>query len=305
MPLRVIYIDELLAVNLLLDYFILLATAKICAIFVPRRRLWLAAALGAAYAAATAFPPVVWLGATPLKLLCGAAMLAVAFGFHRRFARLALVFFAVSAAAAGACMAAVYLGGATLARMDLRVLVAAFGVSYVAITLVFRRAARVTGGTTHDLVITVAASPRNALHCVRGSPSTRHLSRAASAPQFQHASVRLRALQDTGNSLTDPITGARTCVATLADLLPLFPPDTHAALAAAVQSIDYSALVTLNTLQTGVKLRLLPYSAVGTEVGALLCFRPTAVTVDGIARTDLVIAISPTAVGDGTHTALL
>ncbi|MDR0839213.1 MAG: sigma-E processing peptidase SpoIIGA, partial [Oscillospiraceae bacterium] len=40
---RVVYIDTLFAMNLIINYFLLLATAKICAVAAKRARLWLAA----------------------------------------------------------------------------------------------------------------------------------------------------------------------------------------------------------------------------------------------------------------------
>ena len=55
----------------------------------------------------------------------------------------------------------------------------------------------------------------------------------------------------------------------------------------------------LITLYAG-KMRLIPYSAVGTQSGLLPAFRPDSLTVDSKAREDILVAISPTAVsGDG------
>jgi stage II sporulation protein GA (sporulation sigma-E factor processing peptidase) len=272
----VIYIDELFAANLILDYFLLLAAAKICAIPAQRRRLWLAAAVGAVYAALSALPPAAWLNNPAVKIVSGGVLLLLAFGFRKRFARLALVFFAVSAAAAGAIMAAVYLGGATLARVDLRVLIAAFGASYLAVTLVFRRAARDAG----------------AFRAVEISVEARK--------------TTLRAMEDTGNSLSDPLSGSAVCVVWLDDILPLFAPRLRDELGDAVKRANYDALIALNSQPTGVKFRLLPYSAVGVARGALLGFRPEAITVDGRPRSDLIVAVSPNCVTDnGTYNALI
>ena len=278
---RVIYIDELFAVNLILDYFLLLATGKLCAVSARRARLWSAAVVGAAYAVLAALPPLAWLAHPGVRLLSGGLVLLCAFGFRRRFGRLALVFFAVSATAAGAVMAAAYLGGDTLARVDLRLLSVAFGASYGIITLIFRRVAR-SSGTMHDVEIVVTD----------GAGTERRLT--------------LRAMEDTGNSLSDPLSGSRVCVVSIGEILPIFDAAMRAVLEVAVLSADYEALVRLNSRPSGIKLRLLPYTAVGVPNGALLCFRPDVIRVGGRACSDLVIAISPNEVSDnGTYNALL
>ena len=53
---RVVYVDELFAVNLLLDYLLLVLTARLSGVFAPRLRLLLAAALGALLAVLLYFP---------------------------------------------------------------------------------------------------------------------------------------------------------------------------------------------------------------------------------------------------------
>jgi stage II sporulation protein GA (sporulation sigma-E factor processing peptidase) len=255
--------------NLIINYFLLLATAKICAVAAKRARLWLAASAGAIYAVLAALPPAAWLAHPLMKLLSGALLLLAAFGARRSFARLALVFFAVSAAAAGAVMAAG-------ARVNLRVLAAAFLVCYAAVTLVFRRAARAAPKPA-DVTIRVAARE-----------------------------VALRALRDTGNSLTDPLSGSAVCVVALDDALPLFPKELRGELTRAVLGAAPDGLIALNTLQSDVKFRLIPYSAVGVAGGALLGFRPEYIGVDGAARRDIVVAISPNAVSDNiTYSALI
>ncbi|MDR3209424.1 MAG: sigma-E processing peptidase SpoIIGA [Oscillospiraceae bacterium] len=211
MDVRVVYIDTLFFTNFALDYFLLLACAKICAVAALRRRIALSAVCGALYAAAAVLPGCAWLALPPLKLLVGAAMPMLAFGVSRRSALHVLVFFAVSAAAGGAVYAASMLGGNLIARIDLRLLAVSFLVCYGAITLVFRRAAR-------------APERLRTLVLRRGN-----------------VSVTLRALVDTGNSLRDPATGNAVAVVFADDVAALLP-------GVELREIPYSAVGVCGTL---------------------------------------------------------
>ena len=57
----VIYLDVLALVNLCMDYILLLATARIAGVFVPRLRLAAGAAAGAAYAVCAVLPATAFL----------------------------------------------------------------------------------------------------------------------------------------------------------------------------------------------------------------------------------------------------
>jgi stage II sporulation protein GA (sporulation sigma-E factor processing peptidase) len=277
MDVRVVYIDEIFAVNTVINYFLLLAAAKICALPALRLRCLLGAAVGGGYAVLAALVPGGFLSSPLPKLVFGLVMLPLAFGRARRFLRLALVFFAVSAGAAGAVMAAGMLGGdRVLGKINFFTLAAAFGVFWLASTLVFRRAAR-DGGSLKTLTLAVG-----------------------------EREITLRAMTDTGNSLSDPITGAHAAILSARDCLPLFPEKTREAVTEAAGMRSPEALIALNSLETGVSFRLLPYSAVGVEAGALPAFRPTRVAVDGRERRDIIVALSPNDVSDNiTYSALL
>ncbi|MDR3278287.1 MAG: sigma-E processing peptidase SpoIIGA [Oscillospiraceae bacterium] len=272
---RVVYADTLFITNFIMNYFILLATAKICDAPAKRRRLAAAAALGGGYAVAAAIPAAGFLEAPAVKIAAGVLLALCAFGGRAGFARAALVFFAVSATAAGAALAVSLLGGGELfAPVSLKILLPSFAVCYAAVTLVFRRAARRTGGTVS---VTLRLSGRE---------------------------TRLRALLDNGNSLRDPVTGKRVLVAGLGDLTPLFPRGAREAIADAVR---LGAVRAMEALGDGeVRFRLIPYSSVGVEGGLLLAFRPDAAEIGGERRDGLLVAISPNSVSDnGTYSALM
>jgi len=189
---RYVYIDELFFINLAADYFLLLAAAKLCGIFVKRRRLVLGALIGAAYATAAAMPRAAWLRFPAFWVLIAAFMLIASCGFGKRLARLGIVFIAVSAAFAGALYAIGLAGGGyILANINLTLLCATFAVSYIVITIVFAKIAR-SGVKYESLKIGLSGK-----------------------------TVTLRALIDTGNSLVDGVTGFPVAICNKDDLTSL------------------------------------------------------------------------------------
>lgn len=278
----VIYIDTLFFINLIVNYFLLLGTAKICGIGALRRRLWLGAALGGVYAVLCALPPTAFLSHVVVSILIAAGMLLISFGLTRlvrgkKLLRLALVFFALSMCAAGAVTAIGLLSSdGNLGPINLRVLIIAFGVCYIATTLVFRRAGR-DSGRMCNVTVTVAGK-----------------------------SVSLRALVDTGNSLTDPLSGSKVLVVSVGDMLTVMPDALKMRFEDAVKSGSPDALISLNRAESGIKFRLIPYSAVGTASGTLLGFRPQSISVDGKETRDMIVAVSPNEVADNvTYSALI
>ena len=98
--------------------------------------------------------------------------------------------------------------------------------------------------------------------------------------------LELRALEDSGNELRDPLSGDTVLVADAAALSPLFDDPSLLCLSAP------EALAGLEGEQ-GRGLRLLPCTCVAAERALLLCFRPESIEVDGTARRDLLVAVSP------------
>ena len=106
--------------------------------------------------------------------------------------------------------------------------------------------------------------------------------------------VTLRVLRDTGNTLTDPVSGRPVLTAdadALSPLLGLPVPE-------AVRR-DPAALVSLLSGQPEMasRLRLVAYSAVGAD-GLLCCIRPDAARIEG-RETRLLIGVSPTPIRGG------
>ena len=261
---NIIYIDSLFLLNLTIDYLILLAAGRITSLPLFRRRIFLAAAFGGAYAVVCALWPGSFLPLAVVKLLSAAVMVLIAYGFRQRPLRNICVFLILSAAFGGAVWACSFLGGSTAAGIAVpppKTLLLAFSVCYAAVTLVFRR----TGRKAERTLLSVLLSHNG-------------------------ASVRFSALQDTGNELCDPLSGSRVMVVDAAVIAPLFP----AALRHSLQTLPPMELVELLALRGGCNtVRLIPYSTVGVSHSLLAAFRPDSLSVNGREERAVLVALAP------------
>ncbi|MEL4106171.1 sigma-E processing peptidase SpoIIGA [Oscillospiraceae bacterium WX1] len=279
----VIYVDELFLLNCLINYLLLLLTARICSVPSPRLRLFGAAALGGLYAVAAVLPLPNFIVHPIVKASVGVFMVLVSFGGQKKLLRLSLVFFAVAVAFGGAVLAAELLGGgdllgSVLTPASLRVLLPAFIITYFVLTLVFRRAARHTKG--------------GGVVALRLRSGDREVS--------------LRALRDTGNALVDPMTGKPVIIAGVGDVKALFPPGLHKTVTALRLKDAVNVLEELCASDKSLRFQLVPYSAVGVPGSMLLAFRPDEVVIDGQNKTGMLLALSPNSVSEnGTYAALL
>lgn len=261
---KVIWVDVCFAINFCADYFICLLAARLCAAPLRRGRYAAAALFGAIYAVAALF-----FGAAAAsgagRLAAAAVMCALAFWGERGFARLCAAFFAVSAALGGGIWALARGAGGEL-RLSPALLAGSFALTWAALGLL-----------------------------LRGSVRKREREIVPAELCFLGKRAQLRALVDTGNSLTDPITAEHVMVVAPDALRPILG--------------DYLSIFTLSDAADVLQaadavpalrgtLRLVPYSAVGSK-GMLVAFRPDALTVAGRERRDILAALSPSASGDG------
>ena len=264
----VIYLDSLFGLNLLIDYCLVLVSARVCGVVLRRWRYALAALIGALYAALMVLPGFGWLANGMMKLALGAAMALIAFGGEAHLVRCTVVFFAVSAAFGGAVYAASMLAGVSpgsgaLVTVSGRVLALSFAACYAAVSLVFRLRARAADREVRTVTVTLAGR-----------------------------SVTLRALRDSGNDLHDPVSGLPAAVVERAAVLPLFP---------AVRALPDDAVQALEAL----RVVLLPYRAVGVTGALLPAFRPDSVKIDGAAEPMLLALSAQALTSDGAFAMVL
>lgn len=276
---KTIYADEIFLLNLVINYFILLATARLCALPLKRPRFWVAAALGGLYSVFAVFPFLGFLAAPLMKLCLGIAMAIIAFGGERRLLRAFLAFLCVSAAFGGAVFAASLLAGAgpdggTYISISFKVLIFSFALCYAVLTLIFKR----LGRRAQRQVLEVSI-------------------------RLGEARAGFRALKDTGNELYEPVSGLPVMVISPSTARKLLP-DPLAAI------VNEGALELLNaaagdsSLKT--RFRLIPYSAAGTRGGIMAVFRPDELRISGKVHTDILIGLSQTELcPDGEFSAVL
>lgn len=275
-----VYVDAVFGLNGLINYLMLLSSARLAGAPFRHGRLLLAAALGGLYAAAACWPACHILRSGAMKVAMLAVLSLAAFGAARRTIRLALLFAAVSAALAGAAMllaqllhlGALLLPGGIFYPISARALLALAGGGCLLCQLVFSCALRHTGGQIVPLTVSLGAK-----------------------------TVTLPALVDTGNTLRDPMNSEPVLVAGWRTAVQLLPE-------AGLRQADFRApadvLPVLAAQFPALRFRLLHYHAVGTEHGLLLAIRCRVQDSGGRGGARLV-AFSPDAVSpDGQFEAL-
>ena len=107
---QVVYVDVLVGVNLIVNYFLLLASAKFLTLPFHRGRLVAASALGALYSLVILLPAWNPFLSLLIKLIMAASIILAAFGWHgvKAFLRQTAAFYIVSFAFAGLMIAVWY-----------------------------------------------------------------------------------------------------------------------------------------------------------------------------------------------------
>jgi stage II sporulation protein GA (sporulation sigma-E factor processing peptidase) len=230
---QVIYIDSFFIINLMVNYLLIAATAKLSAIRVRRMRFLLAAATGAAYAVVTALPHAPeFIGSMPVRIAFGVLLALIAFGGERNFGRLTIILFALSACFAGASL----LVGSVSFKSVLLTVAAAYAV----ITCVFR-----------------FTDSRKA----RASPRTVTLKISLNGSQ-----CAVTVLNDSGNGLRDPKDGTIMPILNYGAVKSLFSANTRRILESVLSPAEkFYALAAAPP-----RFRLIPYNAVGVSGGLLL-----------------------------------
>ena len=266
----VIYVDSVFFLNALMDYLILLATARFSGIPLRRRRYFLAALLGGIYAAGCFFPGGQFLSESPVKAAAGVLLGLIAFGGETHLMRLMILLFAVSCALAGSVLALGVISGGNIPAINgifytdisLRVLLIAATAAYLVFAVVFR-----TGANHH----------------IRGEMMPVHLSIGGKTVSFS-------ALYDTGNSLQEPIHGNPVLVVSRGTLDPLLPKEVRHILT----KPPVEQMISLRRMTPWLSPILLPYLGAGRERDLLLGIKTDWLEVNGTHYPDGVVALLPT-----------
>ena len=269
----VVYLDSVFFFNALLDYLLVLVSARLAGIPLRRRRYALCGLLGGLYAAAVFLPGCGFLAAVPAKAAAGVLLALVAFGGEQRFLRLVLLTFAVACGLAGTVLALGLAAGQSIPNArgvfytninGRTLLLSATGV-YLLLTVIFRAAAA---------------------HGVRGERLTVRVC-------LLGQTMSLTALRDTGHSLRDAsgdpvLTAERRCFSQL-------PPELQTCTPA-------EALPLLRRQLPALRPQLLPVRT-ASGGGLLLSVKSDWAEIDGRLWPGLRVALTDTELGGG-YTAL-
>ncbi len=263
---KTIYVDTVFLLNFIINYFILLLTARVCCLPLKRFRYFFGAALGALYSVAVLYPSFSFLSSPVLKLCLGAFMALISYGGSQNLLKPFLTFLAMSAAFGGAVFAISLFAGESFSggfyiNISFRVLLLSFAVFYFILSFVFRR----LGARQRRETLTVSLS-------------------------LCGKTADIRALKDTGNELYDPISGLPIMVAGFDAAKQLLPEDCANAL---LQGAPEFMLAVSEHEALRPRFRLVPYSAVGVSFAMLPVFKPDMALVTGKATDKLLVGLSP------------
>lgn len=245
----VIYADLLMLLNFLVDFLLLMGTNRLSGYPPDSGRAALAALLGALYCGACFTSEFVFLSSFLWRLVCLALMAGIAFGWNRSTAARGALFTLLSMALGGIATG--------MGKGGFLVLVSAAAAVWMLCRLSFRGDA----GTRKYLPM-----------------------------RLQHGgkTVQIVALQDTGNTLRDPVTGEGVIVA---------GAEVAYRLTGLTKEQLKSPLETMSR-QPIPGLRLIPYRSVGESAGMLLALRLENVKF-GPRQGSALVAFAPESLGMG------
>lgn len=282
---QVVYVDVLLALNLFINYLLLLSGACLLREKVQRWRLLLGAALGAIYALVIFLPELPNVVSVLLKAVFCVTIVLAAYPVHgiRHFGKLAACFLAANFIFAGLMMGLwflfrpkgmVYQNGTVYFDISITLLIFTAIVCY-GLTVLFSRLFR-------------HRAPENQVYDLQ--------------IELNGKTLRTQALLDTGNSLSDCFTDTPVILLEYAHAQTLLPPE--------LKEFFRSRPSELHAPPGASELgfRLIPYHSVG-GTGLLPAFRPQRVliydTQKQMEAKDVLVAVVNDRLAAGEYGALL
>jgi len=281
-----VYIDILIALNIFVNYFLLLETAFISHENPKRLRILLASALGGVYSLIIILPAMNALLSMFLKLVFSTTIILAAFKIKnlRHFLRMFATFFAVNFIFAG-LMFAVWVAlkpnsmqfnnGAVYFDINILTLTVMTVFCYIVVTLISKLARR---NSSHDKIIDLTII-------------------------IENKTVSGKALIDTGNSLRETFSGTPVVVAEYSFLKDILPDELG-------EYMNDSTCLETDKISDEYKgkIRLIPFSSIGGE-GLLKAFRPDSITLyDGkkyITINSVYVAVKNIALSNGEYIAII
>ena len=273
---RVIYIENILFLNWIIDYFLLLGTAGFAGAPLYRGRFAVCSAVGALYAVAVFLPQFALLSCFPIRILFGVIMALAAYWPQQKRWHLIALFHLLSGALAGGVLAIStasvrfdsLISNIYYMRITWPILLATAAIMYLLLRMIFRQSARHGKG---DLMIVTAS--------------------------IQHHQRQFTALYDTGNTLRDPVSGKAVLVLEQKALQGFWPSSVETILRAS--NSPEEKMVRLYHEGVGTDFTLLPFRSVGVSSGLLLAVRSDYIKIGKTTYPNTLIALCDGPVSDG------
>ena len=271
----VIYLDLVFFLNSLADALALYVTSRLSGISLRTNRVILASVLGGIYGVICSVPLFCFMRDFVPQILVAAFLVWVVFGLRTIYVRLCLLFFVLSCAMGGVLIAFAqsftrYGVSNTLSNLNWKVFFLVGGLCYFFLSIVFRGSAR---------------------HIVSGEISKGFL-------WHNGHKIPLNVLFDTGHTLRDPYTGNPVMTIWLDATRELWSDEEWSILEKMGDVEVTGCLEKLTKISSG-RFWIIPYRAVGTRNGALLCFSAEQVVIGKKSLGKITVALSGTSLSDG------
>lgn len=280
----VIYIDVLLALNLFVNYFLLLSVAKLLHIRVRRLRILLGAVIGATFSLLIFLPDFGFIVTFVVKLILGTVLTAITFGFKRKqiFIKTLICFWGANFLFGGVML----LIWITLSpnNMFYNNGVIYMGISPIVLIL----------GSVSSYCVVCAVNFILSKRVQKERLCKIHI-------KVDENETSLSALIDSGNNLIDPLSGLSVIVCEFSAIARLLPEELYPYFAAPVSNPDLPEISWKN------RVRIVPFHAVGAS-GMLGAFLPDSchVYTKGTKKEiEALIGIATDRLSDGEFTAII
>ena len=268
-----VYIDVLFAINGIINYLLLLATSKISKQQTSLLKLIIGSLIGAIYAVCMFFPQIRALYTIISKIIVSFLLIAVTFNIKRfaSFFKTVLIFYITSFIFGGIAMGLFYFlnfgkgtiisNGVFYFSLPWRILIFSSMISYALIRFFYKTAKSEKFRVYKKIEVFLSGKK-----------------------------ISLNALIDTGNMLSDPVSDTPVIIAEYEIISPLLSDEFKTLYESNKSSPEN---IILNNLDKNIasKLRIIPFSSLGTEKGFLLGIKPDAIKINKIFLDNIIIGI--------------
>lgn len=263
----VVYVDQVLAGNLLLNYILLWTAGRLSQVRATLFRLVLSSTLGSVYALFFFVPGFNQLFSFPLKVLFSCLMVAVAYAplSPRRLLTCLAFFYLSSFALGGIWLGFIYFLYASGDYAD-------------TVNQMWHVIHRYFWSGLLLALLTMLGGGR-VLALLMQSRLIQGTHRVALVVEVEGCRIEVNGLVDTGNSLRDPLTGHPVIVVEYAVLHPMLPPAVKQIFEEQANSDGLSLLETLAGTGWANRVCLIPFRSLGQERGMLIGIRPDRVEI--------------------------